>query len=387
MQAVKGSFLVALMSGALLMTPCGVGAQEPQPEGTPGEEAAKETAAKEEAATDKSGWEEIWKRVKLGTVWYLSYGFGEKAGAPYNKEQIGRGYVTLKIAPIDWFRSRVTLDTHQDETGDFKVRLKYMYGEFVVPIETDYLSEPSLEFGLVHGPWFDFEEHINIYRAQGTMFIERNGVLNSADVGATATILLGRKLPADYQKKVSKQYPGSWGSVQFGVYNGGGYHASEENQNKVFESRISLRPLGPWLPGLQLSHFFVGGKGNTEAEPDWMLNAFMASFEHEYFTAAAQAAFGRGNQKGDKIDENGDALESLGFSGFLELKLPWIRSALMGRYDWWRWEDDVSQRFIVGYAFFVYKWNFLLLDLDRVRYDTEGRPDDWQAKLTLQVYF
>lgn len=334
-------------------------------------------------------WDKVWSKISLSTLWYLSYGWGESGGDSFNQARIGRGYVTFKFKPFQWFQPRVTLDTHQDDSGDWKVRLKYMYGKFVLPVETAVITEPNLEFGLVHGPWFDYEEHINYYRIQGTMFIERNGVLNSADAGITVGALLGRRLDEEYQKKVNSKYPGTWGSLAFGLYNGGGYHAEEQNENKTFESRLSVRPLGFVLPNLTLSHFFIWGKGNTAQEPDWRLNAFMASFEHEYFVATAQYATGEGNQKGTRLDASGMALENQGVSGFLEIKLPWIDSRIIGRYDWWEWGDASSARLIAGVAYYFMKHSFFLLDLDRVSYDDPAQPDrpvDWQVKLTLQVH-
>jgi hypothetical protein len=345
-----------------------------------------------------SEWTETWKMVNIGTLWYLGYQAGEQDGESYNREYIGRGYVNLKFRPNDWFQPRITLDAHQDDTGDFKVRLKYLYGKFILPIETSIVTEPNLEFGLVHGPWFDYEEHINWYRMQGTMFIERNQTLNSADAGFTVATLLGEKLPKEYQKKVNKKYPGKWGSLAFGVYNGGGYHAPENNQNKVFESRVSIRPLGWVLPNLQLSHFFVYGQGNTPkevcddlgncipGEPDWLLNAFMLSFEHEYFVATAQVATGEGNQKGDKIDADGKALDAFGYSGFLELKAPGLKSSLIGRYDYWEWGGTTTTRIIAGYAFHFMRHNFILLNVDWVMH-ADAKPDDWQIGLILQVKY
>jgi len=348
--------------------------------------AGRTDAGEAGSAKKPSVLEKVWSKVKIGTLWYLSYGWGETGDVPYSREHIGRGYVTLKFKPVKWFQPRVTMDAHQDDHGDFKVRLKYMYGKFVAPIETDFITEPNIEIGLVHGPWFDYEEHINYYRMQGTMFIERNKTLNSADAGFTVAALLGRKLPKEYQEKVNPKYPGKYGSFAFGVYNGGGYHAEENNQNKVFESRLSVRPLGFIFPNLSLSHFFIFGKGNKAEEPDWLLNAFMASLEHEYFTLTGQFATGEGNQKGDKVDENGDSLESQGYSGFLEIKLPWIHSTLIGRYDHWKWGDSANDRVIGGIAYHFMHHNFFLLDLDYVMYDDDTRPDDWQVKLTLQVH-
>lgn len=118
-------------------------------------------------------------------------------------------------------------------------------------------------------PWLDYEEHVNWYRCQDTIFIERNSTFNSADFGLTFVSLLGGEMSEEYQRKVNNKYPSRYGSMAFGVYNGGGYHASEKNENKVLEGRLTVRvrPLPDIIPGFQLSYFGITGKGNKEEEP------------------------------------------------------------------------------------------------------------------------
>ncbi len=376
------------------------GADEPGvavgPAAAPGDKIPDHEAAKAKAGaaelTLPAVLQKIWSSTYLSTKWYLGYAVGEAKEKSFNKFFVGRGYVTLKFKPFSWFEPRITLDAHQDAEGDFEVRLKYLHAKFKVPIETVVITEPYLEFGIAHTPWFDFEEHINNYRMEGTMFLERNKLMNSADLGGTIGALLGRKLPEKYQKEVSKKYPGTWGSFALGVYNGGGYHAAEENENKVFQSRLTLRPVGPWLPNLQLSHFFVYGKGNTEDAPAWMINNFMASFEHKYFILTAQVGLGEGNQKGNMVDPmTGEAMDFFGYAFFGEAKLPWIRSSIIVRVDRFDWNTEGppsgTLRTIAGYVFHIAKKNFVLLSVDHVNYMDEGHPEDWQAKLTLQVVF
>jgi len=334
----------------------------------------------------------VWSSTYLSTKWYIGYAIGEAKEESFNKFFVSRGYVTLKMKPFSWFEPRVTLDTSQNDEGEWNVRLKYLYAKFKVPVETAVVSEPYAEIGIGHTPWFDYEQNINRYRMEGKMFLERNKLMNSADLGVSIGTLLGRKLPEKYQKEVSKKYPGTWGSVALGVYNGGGYKASEENENKVFQSRISLRPVGPWLPNLQLSHNLVYGKGNTADDPAWVINSFMASFEHKYFVLTGQVALGEGNQKGDKVDKDtGESYDFFGYSFFGEARLPWIRSSAILRVDWFDWKTDggpsANTRIIAGYAYHFAKKNLVLLSLDRVSYTDGGLPDDWQAKLTLQVVF
>ncbi len=373
-------FILLLSSAALAEAPAGP-VPNPEPESGP---AAKPAESQVVQVLDA-----LWSKVSISTKWYVSYAAGQEDGESFNRTHVGRGYLTFKFKPVKWFESRVTMDTHQDDLGDWKVRLKYLYGRFKIPVETPVVTEPNIELGIAHGPWFDYEEHINGYRAEGKMFLERNSIFNSADLGFTIGGLLGEKLDDDYQKKVSKKYPGKYGSFAFGVYNGGGYHAAEQNEDKVIESRISLRPLGFVLPHWQVSHVLVHGKGNTPEEPDWDLNAFLTSFEHQYFAVTAQLGFGEGNQKGDKLEDDGGAMDLFGYSFFGEVKLPWIQSSLIGRYDYFDWGTDggksPTRRIIGGHAFHFLPHNFILASVDFVDHGDAGIPNDQQAKLTLQI--
>lgn len=347
-----------------------------------------------------------WSRVELGTLWYLQarHGHGTSADGrtdvDYNQFMVGRGYLNVVFKPVKWLEARITPDVHQDAEGDFKLRLKYLYAKLKLPRETLVVSEPFVEFGIVHMPWLDYEEHINYYRMQGTMFAERQGLFNSADLGLTAGVLLGRKLPDRVAKKMFDKYPGAWGSLSVGVYNGTGYHGIEKNLGKVVEGRVSVRPLGVLHPNLQLSYFFLWGEGNATQEdsqpfevPDWRHHQMMVSWAHPYLTATAQYITGRGRQKGEGSawvsTLDGSSTEYQGASGFVELRLPWIWSSLMARYDWFEGpnpsEASAYHRLIAGFAFHFFgrNENVLLLDFDWAI--LENMNDLWAATLTLQI--
>ena len=327
--------------------------------------------------------------VQLSTLWYLSSVYGSDPDGAYSAFRIGRGYLTAKIKPSDYMSARMTIDVHQNDEGDMALRLKYLYGQFHFGDLDGVITGANVEYGLVHTPWLDFEEHVNRYRMQGTMFTERNKLFNSADFGLTVGGLLGKKLDAEYTDKVSKAYPGTFGSFAAGVYNGGGYHAGEANENKTVEGRLSVRPLGPILPNLQLSGFGIYGKGNTEAGPDWRVVSGMASFEHEYFVVTGTYARGRGNQGGNEVDVAGDASEFEGYSGFAELKIPPIDSSLIGRFDHFDWDRDggasPTNRVIWGAAYHFLGENAVLVDWDWLFDEGAGRAVQKEVKATLQV--
>ncbi len=333
--------------------------------------------------------------IKINGLYYLSYKAGEMNESEFSEFFVNRAYLTVKKKITPFLSSRITLDTSQDEEGDglgdMEVRIKYVYAHFHLN-DIAFVTKPNIEFGIVHGPWLDFEEHINYYRMREKMFIERSGVLNSADFGITFAGLLGGELDKNYQKKVNKKYPGRYGSFAFGIYNGGGYHSTETNTNKVVEGRLTLRPLPEIIPGLQLSGFTVYGEGNKlyeDESPDWNLILGMLSYEHQYMTLIAQYVDGSGNQKGKWIDADSAAVDYQGMSLFGELKLGkhWRP---IGGFDSFDpdvdTDDDEYIRYYVGLGYDFGHKNILLFDYDVKDYAGEKENDHWY-QLTMQIHF
>jgi hypothetical protein len=339
------------------------------------------------------------KGFKFGLLWYLSYQNGETGdfdnGTGYSQFAIKRGYFRVTKELLPWFDAHMTFDVttvkDPEETGDapnnldgsIALRIKYAYGKFKLP-DFAFFTKPYFEVGVAHMPWLDYEEHVNFYRMQDTMFMEKNGLFNSADIGATFVSLIGGEMPKEYQETVSHYYPGRYGSMSFGIYNGGGYTAAEKNENKALEGRLTIRPLPDIIPGLQFSYFGTTGKGNKDTKPDWTTNLGFVSFEHEYVVLTGQYYWGKGNQKGD------DEHEKKGYSIFTELK-PMKEFSVIGRYDHFDPNKDVSDdennRWIAGVAYHIDKQhkNMVLLDYDTVDYKQHGKSNDKRVQLTLQV--
>lgn len=344
------------------------------------------------------------KGIKFGLLWYLSYMNGEGKdvggsagdGIDRNRFAIKRGYFRFTKEFMPWFDAHITFDVTQSSVKDsslsdsIQVRLKYIYGKFKLPTLA-FLTKPNFEVGQVHMPWLDYEEHTNYYRMQDTMFLERNGIFNSADFGITFTSLLGGEMPKEYQENVNSHYAGRYGSIQGGVYNGGGYHASEQNKNKVLEGRVTIRPVPDVIPGLQVSYFGTTGKGNTAAEPDWTTNLVYGSFESEPVVLTGQYYWGEGQQNGS------NSTEKDGYSFFAELKLynmfrdPINRFSVIGRYDHFDpntdQKDDENSRYIFGVGYYLDKphKNMFVVDYDHVDYKASGKSNDSRVQATLQV--
>lgn len=336
--------------------------------------------------------------LSVGMLAYLSYQDGTRyEGVPgetgdYSKFTIKRGYLNIKKKITPHLEARITPDVHQDATGDWKARFKYVYGKFKWN-GSGLVQKPYVEFGLIHMPWLDFEEHINRFRMQDTMFMERNGLFNSADAGVMFGANLGPELPEAYRHQVNHHYAGRYGSFQVGVYNGAGYHAAEKNTNKVLEGRLSLRPLPEAAPGFQISVFGLTGKGNTEAEPDWDLAAAMLSWESPRLVLTGQYVTGSGNQKGSAVDGSGRALDRDGWSLFGEARFGEARDwSVIGRYESFDPDtddptSDEITRWIGGLAWQFAPGNYWLLDYQRVEHDHPQIPDEHRVQLTLQVKY
>ena len=343
------------------------------------------------------------KSFKPIATFYLSYQAGSKySGSPnttvdYNSFLLKRGYFGADMDVTPYLTGRFVGDITLDSTGDVKLRAKYLYAKFHWKGNT-IITNPYVEFGLAHMPWLDFEEAINGFRMQDTMFLERNGIFNSADVGVLVGSDLGGSLGSDYKSKVNSHYAGRYGSWQVGVYNGGGYHAAEKNTNKVFEGRLSLRPVPASVPGLQFTVFGIVGKGNVAPAngmelPDWKSFNGMVSYESQYFTFTGQGYFGTGNQSGSALQLDGTSADQRGFSLFASAHIPTPRLtekiSILGRFDEFnsntKISNDVQRRFIVGVSFHLYKSNILLFDFERLNHSIQTIPGENRGQVTMQV--
>jgi len=273
--------------------------------------------------------------TSISGQWFLNNSYDDLK--KIDKFSLKRGYFTINSKLSEIFSVRytqdITIDTEGEDAGNVEMRLKYLYLKIKLK-DIKLLEDTYFEVGLVHRPWLDYEEHINKYRVQGTMFAERYHLFNSADFGITYVGLLGGELDEDFQKNISHSYPGRYGSFALGVYNGAGYHAIEFNNNKTLEGRLSLRPIPDLHPGLQFSYSFIAGMANTpDNKTDFNSSIFMLSSESKNLVTTAQYYFGSGDYYGNYSDENGKSLQNNGYSLFGEFKIPATSLALFGRYD------------------------------------------------------
>ena len=359
---------------------------------------------------------EALKGLKFGMLAYMDFSYGDSPEfnnmeSDLSKFRLTRGYLTVEKDFLPWFGARATLDTTQDDTGDYKMRFKYYYAKFKAP-DFGFLTGMKSEVGMGHMPWLDFEEHINPYRCQGTMAIERAGAFNSSDLGVSLMGEMGGRLKNSKVLIGDDHYDGRYGTWHLGVYNGSGYHASEKNNNKVVEGRLSLRPVPDIIPGLQLSYFGLRGDGNDDATgqwPEYNVNLGMLSYQNPWVILTSQYFTAEGNAKGKWVDAQGNALDTAGYSVFGNVKLPVLdkRLSLFARYDHFDQDDDGMigndadyDMYMGGVAYDIYKGNLILLTYEATDYGWDAGNkgdvpdptetnlgDDKRIQAVLQVKF
>jgi polyhydroxyalkanoate synthesis regulator phasin len=411
------------------------------------EEAKAETAQEAEAVVAKKteGWKmpelpEALKGLKIGVLAYIDYSVGNRPifqgppfpgppwtlGYPGNSGQIGsdqwsltRGYLNVIKEITPWLSARWTPDlTFQNGTG-WVLRQKYLYAELRPPDLGNVLTQMKGEIGLGHTPWHDFEESIYPYRCQGTVPIERASGFSSADIGVNLRGYFGGELPNAKELIGNTAYAGRFGSWHIGVYNGCGYSAFENNQNKVPEYRVTVRPFPDRFPGFQATYFGLYGAGNSTSAsqngnvnpnpflqyfPDWIVNMGYLSYQHPWFILTAQAFWQKGNQAGNwttipttglttvtpAVGKRANGLWNQGYSLFGDVKIPLELSIpfwqgdhrfplhAFGRADWFNGDmnkvisrDAKYTRLIAGMAYYLYKNNLILLDYERTWYGSD----------------
>lgn len=380
------------------------------------------------------------KGLKIGGTYFLTYQNGtsfssseEDGLKSYNKFVLKRTYFDVKKEIKPYLEVRFTPDLYQESTGNYNLRMKYLYADFKWKGNSTF-SSPHLEVGLVHTPYLDFEESMNGYRMQDGMAIDRFGLISSADSGMMFGTNFGPSLPKSYQDEVNKSYPGKWGSFAIGIYNGGGYSSPENNANKVVMSRLSFRPFPSVIPGFQFTYFGGRGKGNLAPTnydkagdfynkriyPKFAIDLYMLSYQHSYFTLYGLYFNTTGNISGKNYYTPSDYVpnsvnysdifkgyDEKGYSYFAEVKLGGAKKwRLIGRYDYLdpdkkgildlKDNEDVQKRTIFGIAYKLFNDNTLLLDYEKLSHTkpysniNKGKttmPDEERLQFTLQIKF
>ena len=261
---------------------------------------------------------------RISTQIFLGYRYYEEGNGNFNEFAVKRGYITFEKSLNEHLSGRITpnltIDKDGDGEGDLEMRLKYCYVELNEHGNYGMFTHPKLLIGEVPTPFIDFEERVNAYRVVASQYLDDMRFFSSADFGVTISALLGGEVDDIYQKNVSKAYPGRYGSIAFGVFNGGGYHALEKNNNKTIQWRLTIRPMPEAFPGLQFSYAGAYGKGNTNLYPNREIQTGFISFESHGGVFSGQIFSSLGNYEGSLADAKGNSYQAKGWSNFEVIK-------------------------------------------------------------------
>ncbi len=313
-------------------------------------------------------------KVSVGVLSYLQYSAELQNRGDFNSFDVTRGYINVIGDLTKNVRFRITPDVRRlgdgSLAGSVVLRLKFAYAEF-----NDVLPRSWIRFGLHQTPWLDFEEGINRYRVQGTMYSEREGIIpGSSDFG----IGFLTRFPKDYVE------------IQAGVYNGEGFTRPEVDKAKSVQIRTTVRPFpgSDVIKGLRLSGFYDLGWYETGQPRRYGI--VMGSFEHPHVVGTFQwlAATEQPLLTAAETDRGG-------ISGFLEVRKGMEGIAGFVRFD--EFDTDKSRpetsdrRLIVGVAYWL-KWDKVRLGL--VLNDEDGqfdgqllRPDENRLLAQVHVQF
>ncbi len=331
------------------------------------------------------------QRIKISGLFYLAAQYRTFDTTSDFNFQVRRAYMTVQAQLTKNLSVRytqdITIDNEGGDAGNIELRIKYLYAQYGFPSFWIF-TQNSVKFGIIQRPWIGYEEHINAYRVQGTMFMERSGLFNSSGFGLSLAGHFGGLLKGAYAKKVHPGDKGKYGSFNLGIYNGGGYHQFEKNLNKNLEVRLSLRPFPGKLPGLMFSYTGLFGQGNIPECPAFRLNAGFVSYQNLYLTLTAQYEKGLGNSYGTLVDTAFQSIPHEGYSFYAELKIPKTKLALYGRFDRFQLtgiSSKINQRQIYGISWRFFKQNKLVFSYQNGK--PFGKPTVYVYDMALDISF
>jgi hypothetical protein len=262
-------------------------------------------------------------------VSFLEYNADLHEQDNFNAFDVTRGYFNVKAQLSDTVRARFTTDvrptTDASLNTNLAVRLEYAY------LDAKVSDNASLIFGMHETPWLTFEESVNRYRVQGTMFAERQGLIpGPSDLG------------------VSVLAKGDIVEAHVGVYNGEGYGRAELDKYKSVQGRVTVHPFSDddTSGKVRLSGFYSYGWYAKDRPRDVAI--VMGSYENTNVAATAQYLYAKDNPfVATTLDRRGLSIFGEGRQGLTG----W---AGLGRVDFFdpdtTTENDQTRRYIFGGA-------------------------------------
>lgn len=326
--------------------------------------------------------------IKFGSVIYADYTYVESPKATdadknsinQSSFNVTRAYINVLGTINHLISFRITPDITRESgtgsslNGSLTFRLKYAFGQFNLD---DWSTKGTwLRFGIHQTPYVDYTEGIYRYRFQGTIFPEREGFVTSSDAGFSGHY----------------NFPGNYGDVHGGFYNGEGYSKTEANNEKAFQVRGSFRPFplgGTALKGLRIN-LFADEDHYVQDAPRKRYIAGV-TYEHPMFNIGGDYLDAK-----DKVSAmTGSEAEGKGYWIWATPKLPHNFEILL-RHDELKPADGTSlkrQRNIAGLAWWMPArsgvTSAFMLDYDSLKQKnySPARPDDTRYGLKLLLNF
>ena len=317
--------------------------------------------------------------LSVSGVGYAAWNFNLSGSQHVNAFDVSRSYVNLNAKFSGGVSTRVTSDVYRNADGSLGYRLKYGYVAYAPGA-----GAVTYKFGLVQTPWLSREEDLWGYRMQGSMALDRNKYLTSADFGISADTKVGGKL-----------------DLNFAIVNGEGYAKAEGDDRKDFQVRasylVSATDDNSATGGFRISGYAGIGKPTSGGERTRYVG--MVSYASKQFTLAGEYALatdsthGQGAVPGPAIAAAPEAKGSV-ISAFGVYHLTNSKVALIGRVDIVDPNTDVSNdkntRIIAGASYQVSPNLRLLGDVDLLSHeagDPSGALVDPRNQLLFQAQF
>ncbi|HET7040535.1 MAG TPA: hypothetical protein VFI13_00890 [Gemmatimonadales bacterium] len=310
--------------------------------------------------------------VSVGGVGYAQYNYNLSGTQHNNAFDMTRTYINVTAKFAGGVSTRATSDIYRDPAdGSLKYRLKYGYVAF-----QPNAGNVTYKFGLIQTPWVSREEDIWDYRMQGSIGVDRNGIMTSADFGLGADAkLAGGRL-----------------DLNLAIVNGEGYSKPEGDQRKDYEVRASYRiansdDTGPY-GGLRLSGYAGIGKPTTGGERNRFLG--MISYRTKQYTLAAEYVTTKDSTTGPAAvaERKGSLISAFGVYHLTNSKV-----AVIGRVDIYDPNTDTANnkntRIIAGASYQLSPNLRLLADADLLSHEA-GDPTatiDPRNQFLLQAQF
>ena len=323
-------------------------------------------------------------RLDFGGVHYLGFVYRDPDGGDStSKFETRRNYLEVRARFDEKNYMRMTVDTHQAESGDWILRLKYAYLWLA-----DILPSTGIEIGQVHRPWIDYEEHHGWwYRSIAKTFVEASEgahLVNSADLGVNL-------------KTKTERF-----SSEIALVNGEGYHGSSSGEGLSLEARLTWHVLGTGRAKVKptrdryLDVSLLGVRSNDDESrtgvpegTDFTMAGIHAVYNTPRFLVAAMYV--------DADNDDWGAYDGDGFSVNLEAR-PAERWAILARYDDW---DQSATRgnkggdrtnAILGVAWRYNRYVRFIVNLQQVDYDeaddlNAGKADENRLYATAEVHW